>query len=107
MTRRENCLDCNIFHDTCNGKRRYVFNPETKKCKNQVTTPNNAENALQVEAFRSLYKVKKGCGVSSEEAFVEAIVQTSDDAYERAKLERGDLIKRLGRRPATAGELGG
>ena len=90
----EICYNCNIFHESCNGVRLYKRDKaqKTDNCKNRVTTSNNTKSPLQVLAFISLYKTKRRCGMLTEQAFVESIVQTSDDVFEEAKAKRPDLI---------------
>ena len=83
-TKEDMCYDCNIFQESCNGRTLFKPNTETGKCMNQVTTAENTPSPIQVHAFRSLYKTKVSMGMNSDEAFVEAIAQTSDSAYEQA-----------------------
>ena len=88
------CHNCNLFHLTCRGGN--AFKPTTKgqyDCQNRVCMPGNTPNKIQVAAFNALYKTKIGCGMDKLHAFVEAITQTSDDAFADAIKHKTDLIE--------------
>lgn len=89
------CEGCNIYHVDCLGEKFEWTSGIAKKCKSQVCEPNNTPSKIQLEAFKSLYFTKVRLGTEKWEAFAEAIVQTSDDAFAVAKQKRGHLIERL------------
>ncbi len=61
-------------------------------CANRVWEPNNTPSPMQVDAFGSLYRRKIKEGMNRLTAFVEAIVQTSDDVFEKAIAKRPELV---------------
>jgi len=95
----DQCQECVIFQEKCNGKTHFEVDTETKseslipKCKNKVGSGSCTKSTLQVEAFRSLYQIKCRTGEPTLDAFVGAIIQTSDDAFADALKERGPLIR--------------
>ena len=94
-TKQDICHDCNIYDDSCKGERfEKSKGPYKKECVNQVQSPNNTQSKIQVAAFVSLYKTKRRLGMDILQAFVEAIVQTSDKVYAEADLKNPDLIKK-------------
>lgn len=79
---REICQRCNIFHFTCLGEK-FEQSPKKKKeeCLHRECDPDNTINPMQIDAFMSLYRRKKKGNMDSLTAFVEAVVQTSDDVF--------------------------
>lgn len=67
-------------------------------CINRVFEPDNIVSPMQVEAFTSLYRTKIKNGMDGLTAFVEAIVQASDDVYAKAIRKRPDLMEAYYRR---------
>ncbi len=93
-TKQDICHDCNIYHISCTGEMFERSKGTYKKeCVNQVSSPGNIESKIQVSAFCSLFKLKRRHGVEILQAFVEAIVQSSDDVFAEAKLKHPHLIK--------------
>ncbi len=93
-TKQDICHDCNIFHIACTGEMFERSKGTYKKeCVNQVRSHGNIESKIQVAAFYSLFKTKRRCGVDVLWAFVEAIVQSSDEVFAEAKLKHPHLIK--------------
>lgn len=92
--RQSVCEDCNIYMDECNGFERWEVKGKERVCRNRVQCPANTPNPIQVVAFQSLYKTKRRCGKHSTQAFAEAIVQTSDDAFAEAQQESPEKIER-------------
>ncbi len=64
-----------------------------KECVNQVKSRHNTQSKIQVAAFGSLWRAKRKAGVDKFQAFAEAVVQSSDDVFAKAKLKRPDLIR--------------
>ena len=78
-------MRCNIYHVSCLGEQ-FIWATQRDgarklDCKNRVFSPDNTPNRLQVDAFVSLNKRKIAGGMDHLNAFVEAIVQTSDDVF--------------------------
>ncbi len=93
-TKRDICHDCNIYHISCMGEMFERSKGTYKKeCVNQVQSPGNIKSKIQVAAFGSLYKIKRRNGVDNLQAFIEAIVQSSDEVFAKAKLKRPHLIR--------------
>ncbi len=92
-TSRRQCLECNIFHETCNGEQ-FERERGSKVCINRVQSHETPMNRVQIAAFLSLYHAKVSRGMKSVDAFVEAICQTSDDAWREAVKKRPEKIKR-------------
>ena len=80
--------------ETCDGKSFFWIDPDKKKktCANQGQGTGVILNPIQVEAFQSLFRAKVRGGMSNLEAFVEAIVQTSDVVFAVMKKKNADLI---------------
>ena len=95
------CLECNLFGESCDGISLYIPTKQNKasvklsSCVNLTQTKENTKNPLQNKAFCSLYRTKKAYGMSSELAFCEAIVQTSDEAFQDAQKKRPELIRQF------------
>ena len=89
------CQECNIFMGKCKGKRLFKSGGkgQTKVCQNRVQAPINDPNPLQVIACQSLFWTKIKHGMGRTQAFADAIVQTSDDAFEIARIKRPHLIE--------------
>lgn len=94
-TKQDICHDCNIYHISCMGEMFERSKGTYKKeCVNQVSSPGNIKSKIQVAAFGSLFKTKRRCGVDVLQAFVEAIVQSSDEVFTEAKLKHPHLIRK-------------
>ncbi len=91
--RNDDCIECNIYTETCNGINLYEAKGYYGYCDNKVTTPPNTFNSLQVFAFHSLYRVKIATGMDSLCAFAEATVQTSDTIWRKIKVKNKHLIE--------------
>ena len=95
------CENCEHYKVACDGEKMFKQKKTTYSsesfCEN-YTNPPVAINPIQVEAFHSLYRVKRRGGMDNLMAFVEAVVQTSDDVWESVKDNKAGLIDRLNER---------
>ena len=106
----EICHNCNLYKWTCDGENFETSEKMPKGCTNSKSEPNNTKSDIQVKAFVSLYNTKVKCGTERLNAFVEAIVHTSDESYAEAILKRSELLKEYrdiprnarGHKPGTA-----
>ncbi len=89
-------MRCNIYHISCLGEKfEWGTNRDgtrKKDCKNRVCEPNNTPSPMQVDAFGPLFRRKIKGGMDNLTAFVEAIVQTSGDVFEKATRKRPDSM---------------
>ena len=99
-TKEDICMDCNLFHDTCMGEKferqekRIVGKTSLKGCKHQVKSPTPVSSPIQVAACRSLFNAKVTRGMDKHTAFMEAIVQSSDEAFAEAMQERSSMVSK-------------
>ena len=86
------CMNCNLYHVDCTGER-FVRGTDRnglkKGCANRVGGIHIIPSPMQIEAFVSLYRAKRRAGTDRLMAFVEAIVQTSDDVF--ANVDQGKV----------------
>lgn len=95
--KQEICMKCNIYHVVCMGEQfKEAFNRDggvKRDCANREFSPGNTPNRLQVDAFVSLNRRKILNGMTPLNAFVEAIVQTSDDVFATVSIQNRIAIR--------------
>ena len=90
------CYHCNLYKDSCSGNRYEPFIPKFNAkvdCQNRECSAGNPMNDIQVKAAMSLFSIKRKLGMDVWNAFSEAIVQSSDDAFARAVKKSPAMIK--------------
>jgi Ulp1 family protease len=91
------CYNCNLYKDSCDGDRYVPFLPRyniKEDCQNRECSNDNPMNRIQVNAAISLFSIKRKLGMDVWNAFGEAIVQSSDDAFAKAAKKNPAMIKR-------------
>lgn len=96
--KNRSCMDCVLFHnsnlESCNGHEMYEPR-DSGSCKNiKASQHGGTFNLLQVNAFRHFFADFVKDGLSSEEAFANAIEITCDESFKKALDLRPDMIKR-------------
>lgn len=91
------CYRCNLFHESCYGEQfKWATRTDGKRkqdCTHRVCDRDNIASPIQIQAFYSLYRVKRKGGTDKMMAFTEAIVQTSDDVYDAALQKNPEMVE--------------
>ncbi len=95
------CENCTQYDVSCDGQSRYelkITQKGIRACANRDFGEMPRKSVVQVAAFHSLYRAKIRYGMDSLQAFVEAIVQTSDTVFKKVKKDNAYLINMLDKR---------
>ena len=98
---KKGCFDCVIYQEKCDGKKFYKPSDKpSKKCSCRVESlgwnSNPYQDPIQVGAFIFLYnnlRKQRDPVLSPEHCLAQAIVLTSDDAFEKLSAETIQTIK--------------
>ena len=82
------CYGCTRYQLDCDGRKHFKLGDRRngkpiKTCNNQTRGDGNTGNLIQVNAFKSLFRIKVRCGTEKYMAFAEAIVQSADDVFDQ------------------------
>lgn len=88
------CYNCNLYKESCGGEKYEPLMTANADCQNRECSENNPMNRIQVHAAISLFSIKRKLGMDVWNAFGEAIVQSSDDAFAKALEKRPGMIKK-------------
>ena len=102
--RIEYCRECTKYKLTCNGTELFTTVPDRLICANQDSGSYVIPSPVQVDAFLLMIKLKRALNIAPLQAFVEAIVETSDDRLADAAKYRPALIEKYDIQNSTESE---